>query len=391
MVRRSVLAFASLIVVCSIKPAGRADDLLRPDPPGASSHDWTEPKGPFAPRSLAIFRETAPARIQQALDGLAKDERSTTRGVKEQQVYASVSPAVVLVTTPEGLGSGSVLSTDGLILTSYHVVEGHENVAVAFKPDAGTELERSQLYRAKVWRVDATKDLALLKVLAPPARLATIPLGQLSEISIGSDVHAIGHPKGLRWTYTRGLVSQIRQHYEWTVPPAKRHEATVIQTQTPISPGNSGGPLISDAGHLIGVNTFSKLGDELHFAVAVDEIVQFQARSTTSEAVPSAPCRGLASQRLADEKHRGFVTKYDTLCSGMTDAILFEPYDSAKPAVLFVDSKGRGKWDVEVYDYQREGKFERSIWRNDDGSCRIVGIHDTGTPEPTRWERCPKH
>jgi hypothetical protein len=75
----------------------------------------------------------------------------------------------------------------------------------------------------------------------------------------------------------------------------------------------------------------------------------------------------------------------------MTDAILFEPYDSAKPAVLFVDSKGRGKWDVEVYDYQREGKFERSIWRNDDGSCRIVGIHDTGTPEPTRWERCPKH
>ena len=58
----------------------------------------------------------------------------------------------------------------------------------------------------------------------------------MSEAQVGADVHAIGHPQGQTWTYTKGLISQVRPDYQWGP-----HKADVIQTQTPINPGNSGG------------------------------------------------------------------------------------------------------------------------------------------------------
>ena len=94
------------------------------------------------------------------------------------------------------------------------------------------------------------------------------------------DVHAIGHPTGEAWTYTTGVISQYRQAYEWQVEddPIK-HRADIIQTQTPINPGSSGGPLFGDSSSLIGVNSFKAGGEGLNFAVSVDEVRKFLARS----------------------------------------------------------------------------------------------------------------
>ena len=77
---------------------------------------------------------------------------------------------------------------------------------------------------------------------------------------VGADVHAIGHPFGEDWTYTRGYVSQLRDQYGWKSDLGKHHVADVIQTQTPINPGNSGGPLFSEIGEVVGVTTFGRPG-----------------------------------------------------------------------------------------------------------------------------------
>ena len=100
-------------------------------------------------------------------------------------------------------------------------------------------------------------------------------LGDSAKISVGQDVHAIGHPQGEIWTYTKGIISQIRSQYEWATEEGVEHHAKVIQTQTPISPGSSGGPLFDDAGNLIGINSFQHKSGNLNYAVAVDEIQKF--------------------------------------------------------------------------------------------------------------------
>lgn len=196
------------------------------------------------------------------------------RGAKEAQLYKRYSRTVVLVVTKDGLGTGSLINSDGDILTNWHVVRGFYEVGVVFKPaQEGMELKETDVRRAKVIKIDEVSDLALIHVEKVPAGINPISLGDLADIAVGSDVHAIGHPTGEAWTYTRGVVSQIRKNYEWSSRDSqKAHRAHVIQTQTPINPGNSGGPLLTDDGKLVGVNSFKSQGEGLNFAIAVDEV-----------------------------------------------------------------------------------------------------------------------
>ena len=78
------------------------------------------------------------------------------------------------------------------------------------------------------------------------------------------------------WTYTKGIVGQIRNNHPWTYGDGKNRRANVIQTQTPLNPGNSGGPLLDDTGRVIGINTaVTRDKQGLNYAVAVDEVQKF--------------------------------------------------------------------------------------------------------------------
>jgi S1-C subfamily serine protease len=78
----------------------------------------------------------------------------------------------------------------------------------------------------------------------------SIPWGAIDTVKPGDDVVVIGHPLGLLWSVTTGIVSAIRSSYKVT---ASQTESTVIQTQTPVNPGNSGGPLLTPEGRLVGI------------------------------------------------------------------------------------------------------------------------------------------
>jgi S1-C subfamily serine protease len=217
-----------------------------------------------------------------------KTNERTFRGARNVAIFRDAAPAVVLVVTNDGIGSGSLLE-NGTILTNWHVISGNRQVNVIFKPtDPLGKLSSQDMMAADVVKVDRARDLALLQPRTVPARLIKpIKVAPGDNLEVGADVHAIGHPTGEAWTYTTGIVSQIRPDYEWSGGPKDvKHRATVIQTQTPINPGNSGGPLIEDSGMLVGVNSFAaKDAQGINFAIAAKDVRAFLAAPAAQSSI----------------------------------------------------------------------------------------------------------
>ena len=324
-----------------------------------------------------------------------KDTFISSRSVKNAALFKSISPAVVLVVSDDSLGSGSLISDKGEILTNLHVVGKNKEVGVIYKPALDTQkISKNDIYIAKVVKYDEVTDLALLRVTNFPVNRLPIKLGGSYDISIGADVHAIGHPRGESWTYTKGVISQYRNDYQWTNPDSDiKHQADVIQTQTPINPGNSGGPLISDSGKLIGVNTF-KAGDSegLNFAVSVDDIKTFLDRKESRSIFVEEKSKAINCEwkKIYEGKtydKSGEIIAYDTQCSGKIDLEVVSPYDKSKPYFLRADRNLDGKIDLLVLSYTRNDRWSLSYWDNDfDGKWDSVGHHPDGELKPSRYE-----
>src|SRR5947209_12676470 len=157
------------------------------------------------------------------------------------------------------LGSGFVWSSDGIIVTNNHVVEGASRISVIFHD--GTEL------RARLIGVDPDSDLAVLRVDAK--NIVAAPVGTSSDLMIGETVVAVGNPFGLSGSVTTGGVSALGR----SVPSKERGRTFTdfIQTDASINPGNSGGPLLNIEGRVVGINT-AILGNAqgIGFAIPVD-------------------------------------------------------------------------------------------------------------------------
>ena len=184
----------------------------------------------------------------------------------------------------QALGSGFVVSNDGYVLTNAHVVQDSgqtaSSVAVVFK-GSGTQTKRVV---AKIVGIDATSDVALLKVdpNKTPA-LDPLVLGDSSKVLVGEDVVAIGNPLGFDFSLTSGIVSATNRNLQ---SPNGAVISNGIQTAAAINEGNSGGPLIDSSGKVIGINEqiASQSGGNqgLGFAVPIDTAsnVMSQLRKT---------------------------------------------------------------------------------------------------------------
>ncbi len=320
-----------------------------------------------------------------------KSESSTTRSAIDANLYKTVSPSVVLILTKVASGSGSLISNDGLILTNYHVIENSKDVPVIFKPLKDTQkIQDSDIKKGRVVKVDQISDLALIKIDGMPQVKSPIKLGDDSDISVGIDVHAIGHPENQNWSYSKGIISQYRANFKWT----EYNQADVIQTQTPISHGSSGGPLLNDQATLIGVNSFFKKdGQGLNFAVSIGEVKKFIARSGDRYANQKVAIKNSTTQSKCEAKelYRGKskdglndVISFDTSCSGKIDFEYVYPSDKSKAMYVHMDTNADEYMDVMVFSPKRDGKFTVSLWDTDfDNKWDTVGIHDDGTIKPT--------
>ena len=192
----------------------------------------------------------------------------------EVDIYKKASPAVVRILTEYGAGSGSLLDKDGLIITNWHVVNGTDKVKVEFMPKNRAKITKKDLISGTVIKINGESDLALVRIDDVPYGVTPLPLGSSIDMKIGQDVHAIGHPKGgADWSYTKGCVSQFRHNFKWTYEGSEHVAGMIIQTQTPVNPGNSGGPLLNNDGEMIGVNTWKRRdSDGLNYAVSVEDV-----------------------------------------------------------------------------------------------------------------------
>jgi serine protease Do len=159
-------------------------------------------------------------------------------------------------------GSGFLISSDGLVLTNAHVVDGAKEVTV--------KLSDHREYKAKVLGADKTSDIAVLKIDAH--NLPTVTIGDSNKLDVGDYVLAIGEPFGLEETATAGIVSAKRRSLpgDGYVP--------FIQTDAAVNPGNSGGPLFDASGAVVGINAqiYSNSGgfQGVSFAIPINLAVQ---------------------------------------------------------------------------------------------------------------------
>jgi len=206
-------------------------------------------------------------------DGTQRDSRER----EALDAYSSVVVAVATAVTPsvaslkvtrrrrngraaDGAGSGVVITPDGFLLTSAHVVAGADRGGALFSDGFEAGLE--------VVGTDALSDLAVVRVRG--GDLVPAALGDADRLRVGQLVIAIGNPMGYTGSVTAGVVSALGRSFPTRAGSASRLVENVIQTDAALNPGNSGGALVDGRGRLVGVNT-AVAGIGLGLAVPVNE------------------------------------------------------------------------------------------------------------------------
>lgn len=164
---------------------------------------------------------------------------------------------VVAVMTENSVGSGFIITSDGYIVTNYHVVQTGDNLNVL-------TYDQNAL-PAEIIGIDRLRDLALLKI---NGNYPFLKLANSDDLQVGRKVIAIGNPLGLSFTVTEGIISALNRE-----GPNGIEE--YIQTDVSLNPGNSGGPLLDTRGNIVGINNFKIGGAEsIGFALESNSIKQ---------------------------------------------------------------------------------------------------------------------
>jgi serine protease Do len=205
--------------------------------------------------------------------------------------------------TSQSLGSGFVWSSDGIIVTNNHVVEGASRITV--NVNGGKQIP------AKLLGVDPDSDLAVLRV--DEKGLTAAPIGTSSDLMIGETVVAVGNPFGLSGTVTTGVLSALGR----SVPSQdqSRTFTDFIQTDASINPGNSGGPLLNIEGKVIGINVaIYAQAQGIGFAIPVDrakkvieDLLRYGVVHTAWIGAVTATLTPEEAKRLGHSQQRGAV------------------------------------------------------------------------------------
>jgi putative serine protease PepD len=168
--------------------------------------------------------------------------RPTSGGLTAGEIYKRSQSAVVEIQAGNATGTGFVVDEQGHVVTNEHVVGDSQTVQIRFADESEEQ--------GRVIGNDPSTDIALLKVDLTGHNVTPVQLGSSAGVEVGDPVYAIGNPFGLERTLTAGIVSAVNRDI---TAPNNFTINDVIQTDAPVNPGNSGGPLLDAAGNVIGV------------------------------------------------------------------------------------------------------------------------------------------
>ncbi len=221
---------------------------LKPRP--TYEEDAAEPsRVPQWPDDPTLWKSSAVAAVPASMGATPARLRAL------EDVIGMALPAVALVETPGGRGTGFFIASD-TVITNAHVVEAHAYVTV--------KLAAGETIPGRVAERNDSLDLAAIRVSDARAEQATLALGSSRDVRIGQEIYAIGSPLGLQNTVTRGIVSAFRQ----------AGSVVLVQTDAAINPGNSGGPLIDRSGRVVAIATMRMAGraEALGFGVGAEHV-----------------------------------------------------------------------------------------------------------------------
>ena len=303
---------------------------------------------------------------------------SKTRGVKEVRIFEDSAPAVVFIETvsPPGHGTGALISNEGLIFTNAHVVGDSKKVNIYFKPKNANKYSREDYHTGVVVNINKTVDLALIKLTRNPVGIKPLNLANPSSIKVGQDVHAIGHPGNFaQWTYTRGYIGQILNNHEWLIDGVNFKAKTIIQSQTPIMGGNSGGPLLNDDGLIIGVNTYVADYVAANYSVSVKDLKLFLDEKYT---IPEAPTKTSATKSASKywESNVIAIKEMDIDDDGINDTLYYVDDDNTGIWEVILIKTGSNDELVVILDWDEDGKWNEKIINTNSDSTPDFYIYD---------------
>ena len=234
----------------------------------------------------------------------ADSEELSPADLYEQNVNSTVGITISAKTTSrygygytyQASGSGFIISTDGYVLTNYHVISGYDSVTVATYDQ--------ETYDAEVIGYDESNDIAVLKIDAE--RLTPVTMGDSNTLRVGDTVFAIGNPLGeLTFSLTRGIVSALSRN----IQVDSGTSMNLIQTDCAINSGNSGGALFNTRGEVIGITNakYSASGysgeaeiDNIGFAIPINSVKRI-VTSIIENGYVLKPYIGIAVSPLSEE------------------------------------------------------------------------------------------
>ena len=406
------LAIAAVVGVVLLAGAGVGGFLLMKDDEApevvADASEASASTGEVQPEAPPMPRLDVPPPVPEEKDP-EEDEPVVEKDLGE--LYRQVGAATVVIRVPGSVGSGSIIDPNGLVLTNHHVIDGGEREGLRIKANVtlGRYSEELQAFepqektlQAYVLKVDIDHDLALLRLIDPPADLPALAISEKAPYP-GQRVAAVGHAgAGLLWALKGGEVSstgKLAGHTDLALGDAsglqKEHlakvkaqmdkQGRVVQSTAKILPGDSGGPLVNTAGEIVAVNAFVRrdmtTNQWLSFHVHLAEV------QALLEDIPEQPLDFIPDpwEVAATNVHGG-----DIDLDGRIDTIVAAEPGVGSSTAYFLDldqsSLGKGKalpswdelskdegerpFDAELVVLDRSGN--RSVWYDTDND----GHHD---------------
>lgn len=284
-----------------------------------------------------------------------------------QQIIEHYKGVVIQIATPSAVGTGFYLDSTRLLVTNAHVVAHTQEVAITgrYIPKVLT----------RVVYLDPRRDLAFLALPEATPDLESVPLAQ-QEAGDGTRVIAIGHPYGLRYSSTQGIISNARRLH----PEKNTH---YIQLDAAINPGNSGGPLVNQEGEVVGVTTaMLDKGQSLSFALPVSELRQALAlfEQQRAQGQPILVCEACGNAQIWQDDYCGHCG------ADLSDYayINYEPTGIARVIETVIERLGKNvklsrsganKWEIE------EGSAQITLRYNPDNGFIFCDAYLCQLPE----------